>query len=105
MTTPSLIKAVLSCLALSAVVSAQPAQSLRTTGAVRTPQPVALDGLLAEPAWATCEWQGQFTIAGNRGDNSRAHQPVSVQTRFKVLYDDYAIYVGVECDEPALGIL
>ena len=105
MTTPSLIKAVLSCLALSAVVSAQPAQSLRTTGAVRTPQPVALDGLLAEPAWATCEWQGQFTIAGNRGDNSRAHQPVSVQTRFKVLYDDYAIYVGVECDEPALGKL
>ncbi len=71
-----------------------------TAEAVRLQQELQIDGRLDEPAWAAGQWYGDFTSASTGAENAGAPKPAAVQTRFKVLYDDGAIYVGVECDEP-----
>ena len=53
-------------------------------------QQVIIDGLLDDEAWETVEWGGDFV----------GHQPdykadPSQKTRFKILYDDKFLYVGV----------
>ncbi|OGV61955.1 MAG: hypothetical protein A3K19_13820 [Lentisphaerae bacterium RIFOXYB12_FULL_65_16] len=61
---------------------------------------VRIDGNLSDAAWAAAEWAGGFVWA-NEGDQTRgAPKPAPVQTRFKVMYDRAALYIGVECDEP-----
>ena len=53
-----------------------------------------LDGRPDEPAWLKAELGSGFTqFSPDEG------APPSVQTRFRVLWDDDAIYVGVECDD------
>ncbi len=68
---------------------------LRTAHAARRTSPIQLDGKLAEAAWAAAPWNDSFTQA--RPDEGK---PPTVHTRFKVLWDDDALYVGVECDDP-----
>lgn len=62
-----------------------------------------LDGALDEPGWTAAPWQSNFLSASAAAEG--APKPVAVQTRFKVLYDDNALYVGVECDEPNIDKL
>ena len=62
---------------------------------------VRIDGALNEPAWAAAPWQTGFVAASMAADNAGAPKPIAVQTRFKVLYDRSALYVGIECDEPS----
>jgi hypothetical protein len=62
--------------------------------AVRTQHPPRLDGLLDDPAWALAPPSTGFT----------QHWPVeggapSEATTVRVLYDDDAIYVGVDCQQ------
>ncbi len=68
--------------------------------AVRAAGPIRLDGRLDEPAWADARWQTGFVLAN--GPESEPLKPAAVQTRFKVLFDDHAVYVAVECDEPRI---
>ncbi|MHB8994979.1 MAG: carbohydrate-binding family 9-like protein [Armatimonadota bacterium] len=80
----------LAILCTTAAFAAAPAT--RLDGAVK------LDGVLDEAGWAAAPWQSNFLSASAAAEG--APKPVAVQTRFKVLYDDDALYVGVECDEP-----
>jgi hypothetical protein len=72
-----------------------PPSRMRSIGAVRRVGPLVLDGRLDEAAWAAAPWGDGFTQA-----EPDEGAPASVQTRFKVLWDDKALYVGVECDDP-----
>ena len=85
----------LAVLCVTAACAAAPATRLQ--GAV------TLDGALDEPAWAAAPWQSNFVSASAAAEG--APKPVAVQTRFKVLYDDNALYVGVQCDEPNIDKL
>jgi len=84
------IRVALVCLVLSPAVADPPVA--RST---RTAEPISIDGLLDEPAWAGAAWNGDFQDArpGRQG-------PAAVQTRFAVLHDDDALLVGIVCDEP-----
>ncbi|MEN6305211.1 MAG: carbohydrate-binding family 9-like protein [Armatimonadia bacterium] len=86
-----------------ALLAAAVAMAAPSTTAVAVSGEVKLDGLLDEPAWSAATWQTNFLSASPAA--SGAPKPVDVQTRFKVLYDQNAVYVGVECDEPALDKL
>jgi len=70
---------------------------LRTAHAARRQGPIHLDGKLDDAAWAAVPWNESFTQA--RPDEGK---PATVHTRFKVLWDDDAFYLGVECDDPEL---
>jgi hypothetical protein len=99
-----------SCLILLSVgfiapVSAQPDDDTQkpiekrvyTTARIVGEAPV-LDGRLDDPAWDTVEWSGDF-IQRDPTDGD----PPSQQTRFKVLYDDSAIYFAFRLyDDPEL---
>lgn len=69
--------------------------------AVRAAEPVTLDGVLDETAWDAAQWQGDFVSASAASENAGEPRPAEVQTRFKVLYDDWGLWVAVECDEPS----
>ncbi|NOY80294.1 MAG: hypothetical protein GXP31_04730 [Kiritimatiellaeota bacterium] len=69
--------------------------------AVRTATPIAVDGRLDEPAWAQAAWATGFHLAGTGSGGGRA----AVQTRFKTVWTDDALYVAVECDEPRIAEL
>jgi hypothetical protein len=77
----------------SEVSSQLPAQvrahAVRRTGAI------AVDGKLDEPVWSEAPTQGGFVQRFPKD----AAAP-SVETRFAVMYDDDAIYVGVWADDP-----
>ncbi|HUS32318.1 MAG TPA: DUF5916 domain-containing protein [Kofleriaceae bacterium] len=60
--------------------------------ATRRTTPVAIDGKLDDAAWAGAEKQGGFTQRFPK-DGDKPTQ----DTRFAVLYDDDALYVGVWC--------
>lgn len=84
--------------------------SLAGTAAAATPVARAvavqgslqIDGRLDEPDWATTDWQTGFVSASAAADAAGAPRPAAVQTRFKVLFDSLAVYLGVECDEPLI---
>ncbi|HEX3764475.1 MAG TPA: DUF5916 domain-containing protein, partial [Kofleriaceae bacterium] len=63
--------------------------------AVRRTSPLQIDGRLDEPAWAAAPQRGGFVQRFPRDGASPAFP-----TRFAVLYDDDAIYVGVWADDP-----
>ena len=67
----------------------------RTLHAARRVGPVTLNGRMDEPAWQAAELGSGFTQA-----RPSEGAPPSVQTRFRILWDDEAIYVGAECDDP-----
>ena len=83
----------LALLAAVACHAAPSAPAVSTGGAA-----ITLNGVLDEATWAKAPWQSGFL-------NSSAAQvgapaPAVVQTRFKALFDDSALYLGIECDEP-----
>lgn len=71
-----------------------------TVSAVPREGDLKLDGVLDEAAWSKAPWQTNFVSASSAAENAGTPKPVAVQTRFKVLYDQSALYVAAECDEP-----
>jgi hypothetical protein len=55
-----------------------------------------IDGNLGDPAWKLIEWGGgDFRqLSPDKG------KPASVQTRFKLIYDDKNLYVAIQCLDP-----
>ena len=86
-------------LALLALLAAAPAfaqdpAELRAK-AVRRSGSISIDGKLEEDAWKAAPQQTNFTQRFPQ-DGAKA----SLATRFAIVYDDHAIYVGVWCDDP-----
>lgn len=80
----------LAALVLASVAAwAQPAAT-----PARTPRAPTLDGHLDEPGWALAPEQAGFVQSVP--DEGR---PASEVTRFRVLYDDAALYFGIRCDD------
>ena len=63
---------------------------------------IKLDGIPNEPAWAAAPWRTNFSLAGGGGKQGGITEQAAVQTRFKALFDDNAVYVAVQCDEPRI---
>lgn len=62
-------------------------------------EPPVLDGRLDDPVWEQVPWSGDFV---QRDPDDGA--PPTAQTRFKVLYDDEALYFAFRAfDEPGLA--
>ncbi len=79
----------------SALVAADPLPPSVRAHAVRREGSVSIDGHLDEPAWAAAPKQTNFTQRFPK-DGIKAQ----LETRFSVLYDDKALYVGVWADDP-----
>src|SRR5205823_11367771 len=71
------------------------ARFFRSIRAARRNGPIRLDGRPDEAAWLEAELGAGFT----QFSPDEGARP-SVETRFRVLWDDDAIYLGVECDDP-----
>jgi hypothetical protein len=70
------------------------AHAVRRTGAI------SIDGRLDEPGWDVAPKQGGF-VQRFPADGAAP----SLQTRFAVLYDDEAVFVGVWADDPTPGLI
>jgi len=90
-------------LALSAAVAAPPTDAEMTgpfphpRGYVchRATSPVTIDGRLTDPAWADAPWTEPFVdIEGDKQPKPR------FRTRVKMLWDDAALYIAAELEEP-----
>src|SRR5690349_23967297 len=81
--------------ALGSAVRAAAAGPVVRAHAVRRTGSIAVDGQLDEPSWAAAPKHAGFLQRFPRD----AASP-SAETRFAVLYDDDAIYVGVWADDP-----
>ncbi|MBT4821364.1 MAG: carbohydrate-binding family 9-like protein, partial [Lentisphaerae bacterium] len=86
----------------AAAALAAPSPAPRTATVQALAGGVILDGVLDEAAWGAAPELSGFTVVGHRGDSRHAFKTADVQTRFKVLQDAHALYVGVLCDEPNL---
>ncbi len=68
----------------------------RNMEAIRTTEPIVLDGNLDEPAWKLAEPAKNFTqkvpFTG---------QPASEDTEVRIIFDDESLYVGVYCFDSA----
>ncbi len=65
----------------------------RTAVAYRSASPLTIDGRLDEPGWQATAWSAPFVdIDGVR--------PVRHATRVKLLWDDQALYIAAQLDEP-----
>ena len=91
----------LATVVFSLAALAQPGASIKTLAAMRTTQPVAIDGRLDEAAW----------IQAAAIEPADLHQILPVEyseptqwTRFLVLYDDEALYLAADMrdDQPEL---
>ncbi|HLT74727.1 MAG TPA: hypothetical protein VKZ68_06560, partial [Ohtaekwangia sp.] len=71
--------------------------SMRTyeTARIKGTPPV-IDGKLDDLAWDQVSWGGN----GFRQISPDKGKPASVQTLFKILYDDKNLYVGIRCLDP-----
>jgi hypothetical protein len=67
----------------------------RVVRAARRVGPIKIDGKLDEPAWLAAEEGRGFTQI-----NPEEGKPSPVATRFRVLWDEEALYIGMECDDP-----
>lgn len=76
---------------LSSVVMAQP----KIYHAIKATESIYIDGFATEPAWQTAPWSDDFLDI--RGES----QPTpDYRTRFKMLWDDEALYLLAELEEP-----
>jgi uncharacterized protein DUF5916/cellulose/xylan binding protein with CBM9 domain len=62
--------------------------------ALRAADPLDLDGRLDEAAWSRAEASADFTQK-----RPREGAPPSERTELRVLYDDDAVYVGIDCEQ------
>jgi hypothetical protein len=61
----------------------------------RTPSPITIDGKLNDPAWDAAPWTDAFVdIEGDKQPKPR------FRTRVKMLWDDEALYIAAELEEP-----
>jgi hypothetical protein len=61
----------------------------------RAPSPITIDGSLADPAWDAAPWTDAFVdIEGDKRPKPR------YRTRAKMLWDDEALYIAAEMEEP-----
>lgn len=68
--------------------------------APRAPQPPTIDGDLADAAWRGAPTAGDFCVLDGQGETA------PVQTTVRVAFDDRALYIAFECQEPNVpGIL
>ncbi len=90
---PLLIAAVLALAVLAAAPSAQAAQTapLKTLEAVAISEPIRLDGVLDEPAWALAKPGTGFVQR-----EPDTGQPASQETEVRVLYTPTVLYIGLE---------
>lgn len=58
------------------------------------PHPPVIDGRLDDPVWEELEWAGDFT---QREPNDG--KPPSLQTSFKITYDDKNLYIGIRAHD------
>ena len=72
------------------------------TRARKATGPLTVDGALDESAWAKGPWNSWFSVV-TTDPAKRGY--AKVQTRFRTLYSDEALYVGVECADPTIGAL
>jgi hypothetical protein len=63
-----------------------------TTAPVRNGVPPQIDGLLDDPAWDVVAWEDSF-IEQRPDENTQPDH----QTRFKIVYDQKFLYVGIRC--------
>jgi hypothetical protein len=70
------------------------AQLDRVIHAARRRAPIRIDGSMDEAAWGAAEVGDRFVQL--EPDEGR---PASVDTRFRMLWDDEALYFGAECDD------
>ncbi|MGH7664886.1 MAG: DUF5916 domain-containing protein [Gemmatimonadaceae bacterium] len=68
--------------------------SVRIVTAVRTAEPPAVDGQLAEAAWSSAP-----AISGFVQENPEQGEPATQRTEVRILYDDEAIYIGARLFE------
>ncbi|MBM4079191.1 MAG: carbohydrate binding family 9 domain-containing protein [Planctomycetes bacterium] len=70
-------------------------ETMRLYECTMTAQPPKIDGRLDDPCWQRAEETSGFvrTLTTEAG-------PPSVQTHFRILYDDRHLYIAVRCDEP-----
>ncbi len=103
---PCLKKAVYVLILLFASAATVLAQSNPINGAIpkrqyytkKLPSPVKLDGLINEPAWDAVEWSGEF-IQVQPNENTKP----SVETHFKILYDEKFLYIAYQCFDSTPG--
>ncbi|AKA35509.1 DUF5916 domain-containing protein [Flagellimonas lutaonensis] len=67
-------------------------KKIYTTKEVNGQEAPIIDGKLDDPAWEIVDWAGDFIE--NRPDENT---PPSYQTKFKIIYDDGFLYIGVRC--------
>jgi hypothetical protein len=61
----------------------------------RAPEPITIDGDLKDAAWAAAPWTDDFgDIEGDKQSKPR------FRTRVKMLWDDEALYIAAELEEP-----
>ena len=89
------MRRVLLLLLVCATASAEPLPASVRTHASRVTGSISIDGHLDEAAWVNAEKQGGFTQRIPKDGVKPTHD-----TRFAVLYDDDALYVGVWADDP-----
>jgi len=77
---------------------ALPPPDAKTVQAVRTTEPITLDGRLDEPIWKSAQPANGFTQ-----NDPQDGSPATEQTNVWVAYDDHALYVAAFCrdSEPA----
>jgi len=89
-----LLVALLSATTLCAAIDYQTARSERRLQAIKTIEPIVLDGRLEEPAWS------QAVVATSFIQNEpRTDEPASETTEVRVLYDQENLYIGVHAHD------
>ncbi|MGE0351783.1 MAG: DUF5916 domain-containing protein [Gemmatimonadales bacterium] len=100
-------RAVLLCLGLlgPASLSAQAAGTVAVPQAISGQEveaqpagaPIHVDGRLDDSAWAHAEWFTGFTQR-----DPREGEPATLATRFAILYDKEAVYIGARMENPEI---
>lgn len=95
--TSKLLTAVLLLPAVALAAATQPAAKKTYHTKHLNPHAPVIDGRLDDPVWEKLEWAGDFT---QREPNDG--KPPSLQTSFKITYDDKNLYVGIRAhdDQP-----
>jgi len=99
MRTPALLAVLLPGVGLAALAAEPPPPAVyvppRGYVCYRAPSPVTVDGKLDDPAWQAAPWSEWFVDI--EGDKKPAP---ALRTRMKMLWDDDALYIAAEIEEP-----
>lgn len=103
---PALLLAAFVVILLHSLLAAQatdPKPPQKHAKVVRLEGEITLDGKLDEAAWGKAPAHNDF--AWPTGAVKRPAIPDDVQTTFRAVYDDEALYIGVRCNEPKMDEL